>query len=122
MKKAAIAFLIILSSSFVGCGEGYSHGDRVGTITKFSNKGLFCKTWEGEMNLGGFRTKTNADGKTSVAANIWQFTVTKPELVSQVQEAMDSGKTVRIHYDQWLMTGPCQSESDYFVESVKVLQ
>jgi hypothetical protein len=29
----------------------YSSGERAGWVTKLSNKGYICKTWEGEMAL-----------------------------------------------------------------------
>ena len=31
----------------------YSEGERAGYIQKFSRKGWLCKTWEGELAMGG---------------------------------------------------------------------
>ena len=44
--------LIILSVvAFTACSENYSDGNRIGLITKFSEKGIVWKTLDGEMNL-----------------------------------------------------------------------
>lgn len=44
--------LIILVLFISGCLE-YSDGQRVGIVTKFSQKGLIWKTWEGELRPSG---------------------------------------------------------------------
>lgn len=122
MKK-----LLALSTALLltGCFD-YSDGDRTGTITKFSRKGIFCKTWEGEMNLGGMRKQTNLDSKgnyagTSMVANVWQFTVEDKDanIIPKIQESMQSGNVVTLHYRQELAS-ICRSDSDnYFVNSIK---
>ena len=35
-----------------GANIHYSEGTRSGVVQKFSKKGMFWSTWEGEMNLG----------------------------------------------------------------------
>ena len=112
MRRPILAVALLA----VACGHGidYSDGDRVGTVTKFSFKGLICKTWEGEMVLGGLRS----DGDNMVA-NIWAFTVDEPRFVKPIQEAMLSGKRVKITYHQGALSGPCTASSDgYFVRGV----
>jgi hypothetical protein len=75
-KIVAIVFLPLVLS---GCFD-YSDGSRVGVVTKLSRKGLICKTWEGQMNLGGMKTVTvtSSDGKSSMdqtVPNTFDFTV-----------------------------------------------
>lgn len=49
MKKLlTIAIVALLFSS---CTNDYSQGERVGVITKFSNKGLVWKSWEGDLKI-----------------------------------------------------------------------
>ena len=100
-----------------GCFD-YSEGERVGVINKFSRKGLICKTWEGEMNLGGFRNKSDSNGGTSVVANIFQFTVEDETLIPKIKEAMASGETVTLGYRQELFNF-CNTDSGYFITSVE---
>ncbi len=100
-------------SCSTGCAPAYSDGDRAGVVTKFSNKGLTWKSWEGEMNLGGSASGENG---TSVA-NIWRFHASDPAVVTAVHEALGSGTRVKMHYRQWFM-GPISQDSDYDVTSV----
>lgn len=127
-KLKLLTLAALLSVGLTGCFD-YSDGDRVGQIIKFSRKGLFCKTWEGEMLLGGLKTKTTSttdsngyvSTSTSNVANVFQFTVERPELVPIIKDALDSGHTVRLTYRQELATF-CRSDgTDSFITAVKVL-
>jgi hypothetical protein len=89
------------------CGRGYSEGERTGTVYKLSNKGLIWKTWEGEMLLGGARQT-----ESGAVANIWAFTVLKPEIVTVVSAAQQSGQPMTARYIQWFSSGPTM-DSDY---------
>ncbi len=104
-------------------GVSYSEGERVGVITKLSHKGLFCKTWEGEMNLGGFKNVSSKDNEgrstTSMVANVFEFSVTDPEIVAQIQEAMNQGETVGLMYSQMLIHNPCVSGTGYIITGVR---
>lgn len=121
MRNAILVAALCLP--LAGCFE-YSNGDRVGTITKFSKKGFFCKTWEGEMFLGGMRKKSNYNEKgeftgTSVVANVWPFTVEDETLVPLVKAALESGEPVVLHYKEEMISF-CRSDSgSYFVTSVR---
>lgn len=113
MRKILAVLTLVVAS---GCCE-VSDGVRVGTITKFSHKGLFCKTWEGQLLMGGL-----VPGGQGMSANVWSFTVEDPALVETVQKIQESGKQVKIHYSQEWITGPCRSETDYFAKKVSAVQ
>jgi len=91
----------------------YSDGERTGTITKFSHKGLIWKTYEGEMSLGGFR---NQGDKGGVVANVWEFSVDKDnkEIIQQIEEAQRKGGT----YTQTLNPAPLKSATGYYVVKI----
>lgn len=114
MKKIALMLTVALALS--GCV--YSHGERVGIVTKLSNKGFICKTWEGEMTLGGFKNQTKGDN-TSVVANVFEFTVSDQAVVDKIQKAMQNGDRVSLVYDEYLMHNPCNGSTDYFIVDVK---
>lgn len=122
MKKLLIlACLLPLTACF-----DYSDGDRTGTVTKLSRSGMFCKTWEGQMLMGGLKKVTNlsSDGKSSVdtmAANTFEFTVEDDhlDLIPKIQAAMDSGQRITLTYRKELISF-CRSDSDsYFITAVK---
>lgn len=49
MKKIILILITIVALS--SCTNNYSQGERVGIITKFSNKGLMCKSYEGDLKV-----------------------------------------------------------------------
>lgn len=118
--KKVLALAVLLA----GCNiPHYSQGERVGVPYKFSRKGLFCKTWEGTMNLGGLRAQTDDKGNTSMVPNTWDFTVKDEDASrfnSTIQQAVENGSTLKVEYDQELMP-VCNSEEGYFVTNVTVL-
>ena len=116
-----LIFVLLISLLLNGCIH-YSDGYRTGKIIKFSNKGIICKTWEGEMLLGGFRK----DSEGNVEANNFTFSIDSEnqedqKIVDEILSAMDSGKRVKLHYSQEIFTSPCRSSTDYFIKKVELL-
>jgi hypothetical protein len=94
-----IAFIVIVTvAGAIGTVVGTSDGKRVGVLTKFSYKGVFIKSYEGELNMGGVRNHTDSDGKRSVVANVWEFSCTNPTVAKQLEDMV--GKEVVIKYHQ----------------------
>jgi hypothetical protein len=98
-------------------GLSISDGARVGNITKFSRKGLINKSYEGEMNLGGLKAGQN----NNIQANIWQFTVTDPAVIDQINKAVDADKRVKLNYHQTVGHNPLTRDTSYTVTKVEVL-
>jgi hypothetical protein len=121
MRK--LFMLLILCLLIVGCGDR-SSGSRTGQITKLSYKGLIWKTWEGDMLMGGL--VTNTDGGSS--ANVWSFSVdaASPKeqvdsIVNSLQEAINSGRRVKVQYKEELFIAPWRAKTCYIVQSVTSL-
>lgn len=95
----AIGFiLLVMSVGGIGMVVGKSDGKRVGVLTKFSHKGIFIKSYEGELNLGGLRNGMDSDGNRTVTANVWTFSVSDPNIAKRVEDLV--GKQVMIKYHQ----------------------
>lgn len=118
-----VALLVALAS--VGClgccGLGLlvpevelSQGERTGTIVKFSHKGVFWKTHEGELNTGAVKQV----GKDGAVTSTWEFTVTDPEVVRQVEEAQRKGGTYTLKYRQVMNPKPWNGSSGYYVTQI----
>lgn len=73
-------------------------GKRVGVLTKFSNKGAFFKSYEGELNMGGLRNKLDKEGNQHAVANVWQFSCSNPQIAEKLDNLV--GKEVAIKYHQ----------------------
>jgi prepilin-type N-terminal cleavage/methylation domain-containing protein len=116
---AVLAIVAMLSALALGAVGGctQSNGSRVGIVTKFSNKGVAWKTWEGEMNLGGIRNNAAGDGSM---ANIWQFSVMDQEVVKAVDENI--GKKMRLDYIQNFFVRPWNGSTTYFVQKAQVVE
>lgn len=110
----AMLATVMVTSGCTGCGSGYSEGDRVGVVTKFSRKGLICKSWEGEMVLTGFRSADNG----AVVANIWRFSA-NDAVASQVSKAMQTGGPLKLSYSQWAW-GPFCQDTEYDITKVEL--
>lgn len=118
VKRKFILASIIASAFAIG-GCTYSDGSRAGVITKFSHKGLFCKSWEGELVMGGFRAQGDAKGFNTSIPNVFQFSVTDPKIVPLVQAKLDTGERAVLHYNQVILLPFCWRRSAYIIKDVK---
>lgn len=90
----------------------YSTGERAGYVQKFSNKGWFCKTWEGELamvTMPGTLTEK------------FEFSVRDPKVAQKLNESM--GQRVSLHYEQHIgVPTSCFGETQYYVSDVRVVE
>lgn len=94
-----IVFILFgIIAGTVGSLIGTSDGKRVGVITKFSHRGVFIKSYEGELNMGGIRNQTDSEGRSSMVANIWEFSCSDARIARQLEDLL--GKEVVIKYHQ----------------------
>ncbi|MBU0602005.1 MAG: hypothetical protein KKD25_06345 [Gammaproteobacteria bacterium] len=89
----------------------YSSGERAGYVQKFSHKGWFCKTWEGELamvTMPGTLTEK------------FEFSVRDPDVARRLNESM--GQRVSLHYAQHVgVPTSCFGETQYYVSEVRVV-
>lgn len=98
------------------CGMTYSKGTRSGILTKVSEKGYLFKTYEGEINVGGF----SQDGGTIMPASIFMFSVRDKKVYDQLEAAQ--GHKVVVHYRQVMKNFFWQGDTDYFIYQVEVVK
>jgi len=109
----------------VGNNITYSEGVRVGMINKFSNRGLFWKTYEGEMALEGI-----VSGGNSVGANVWRFSLDRQakhgedvkNLAKEVLSYAESGTKAKVTYVEPIATWPWRSGTDYLVQNIEPVE
>ena len=116
MKK--LLFITTAVLLLASCTENYSNGERIGMITKFSEKGLVWNAWEGTLN-------TTQTGMNS--AEPFEFSVDNdlndPKVISTLDSAASYGWKVKIKYHQtfgknWFGN---RGATDHFVKEVVVL-
>ena len=102
----SVCFLVLVS-----CAPNYSKGERVGVVTKLSRKGLFFKSWEGEMlvalpeSFGG-----------SIQPEKFEFNADE-SIVDALRTALVTGKRVQLVYRQWALC-PWNIDNDHVVYAV----
>lgn len=108
LSLLGIGLLILLYFLF----GSYSEGTRAGTIVKLSRRGVLIKTYEGQLNLGGFSGETG-----SPASSLWDFSVDggKADLIKQLEEAELGGKRVKLYYKEKFYTFPWRGDTKYFI-------
>jgi hypothetical protein len=106
---ASILIVGLLVYYFI-CGMAYSEGTRSGVLIKISHKGYVFKTYEGEMNIGGFN---QGDG-TIMPAMMFRFSVADDSVYKKL-DAMQGHKIV-VRYKEVIHNFFWQGETPYFVE------
>lgn len=109
MRRVIFFSLVIILLSVVGyCYwyyyNPYSDGYREGVLQKFSRKGNFFKTYEGEMIQLGFGQRNS-----SFNAQYFYFSVVDIELADSLENCM--GKRVKLHYVQYRRTLPWRGDN-----------
>ncbi len=117
MGKIVIGFVIALVAVLAGftwvtLHWSYADGERAGYVQKFSKRGWFCKTWEGEMAMVTM---------PGTVAEKFQFTVREDAVAHKLNAAV--GKRMALHYEQhkWVPSS-CFGDTEYFVTDVRVTE
>lgn len=111
---AILAGLVLLAVlyTWLTLSFNYSDGERAGYVQKFSRKGWFCKTWEGDLAL------VNLPGQP---AEIFQFSVRDDAVAQQINELV--GKRVALSYEQHIgVPTSCFGETQYFVTGIHAVE
>ena len=86
----------------------YSTGERAGWIQKFSKKGWFCKTWEGELAMVSM---------PGAIPEKFYFTVWDDAVAGELNKVM--GARVSLHYEEKVgLPTSCFGETRYYVSRV----
>ena len=113
-----IAILALFGATVVaglgGCS--ISDGARVGTISKFTSKGIVNKSYEGELVLGGVRSNGS-----SMSANTWDFSVRDLQIVPEIEYARDHNFVVSLKYHQTISHNPFTQDTSYLVTGMSVI-
>jgi hypothetical protein len=119
MKMIKFFTLALVATMFLtSCTENYSNGERIGMITKFSQKGLVYSSWEGSLNT----TQTGMNSATPFEFSV-DNDVNDPKVISTLDSAATQGWKVKIKYHEtwnknWFKN---RGETNYFVKEVEVL-
>ena len=111
LRKILVYFLLVVTIGLIGYtlfiyNFTLSDGVRSGVLSKFSNKGVIFKTWEGELNEGFGATRffpfSVEDGEEKVIEDLKKY----------------QGQYVKLEYKERLKTLPWWGETHYFIVKV----
>ena len=114
---------MLLSIGFASCTSNYSDGERVGIITKFSNRGLLFKSFEGELKIA----PNIGNGGMVGQYESWQFSLDNDNAIGcatstdSINQYMKEGIPVVAFYQQvsgynWFNN---RGETNYFIRSIR---
>lgn len=117
------AVLLVLSFAcipmiFVPIMPDYSVGERTGDIYKVSEKGVFYKSIEGRMYLGGA-----SNNKNGIELDEFTFSIPekqfkeKSEIIDRLKKCSSTRKLCTVKYSQYL-NSPISIETSYVVVDV----
>lgn len=110
--RIIIAAIILAIGGFaIYANMNYSEGDRVGKVVKVSKKGVFFKTWEGQLSYG--------DNK-----EMWEFSIpsSQEQVRINIDDASENNKRVKLYYKEKYITFPWRGDTKYIVYKVEVLK
>jgi hypothetical protein len=118
MKNYILGLLALVILTMTSCTENYSNGERIGMLTKFSQKGLVYDSWEGTLNT----TQTGMNSSTPFEFSV-DNDVNDPKVIATLDSAATQGWKVKIKYHEtfgknWFSN---RGETNYFVKEVEVL-
>ncbi|MBO8466994.1 MAG: hypothetical protein IAB99_04430 [Bacteroidetes bacterium] len=109
---AALALgLFIYFKFFFVFGEGVKAGE----LNFVVYKGYVFKTYEGKAIQAGF-TKGAKNASTSIQSYEFEFSITDKALADSLMRC--SGKTVELHYKEYLGALPWRGQQKYIVDDI----
>jgi hypothetical protein len=104
-----LALFVGLIVAYMMLCANYSDGIRVGTIVKFTKKGVIFKTHEGRLQQGS-------------SNEFWDFTVESDTAVlNTIERANDHGNRVKMYYHEKYYQFDWRGDTKYIVYKVETV-
>lgn len=94
----------------------FGDGVKSGELNQFIYKGYVWKTYEGKLIQAGFRGSNKNTGGATVESYIFDFSVEDEEVANELMRC--SGKSVELHYKEYLGTLPWRGMQKYVVDRI----
>ena len=114
-----IVGLILATGIFVYVKFFFVFGDGVkaGELNQITYKGYVFKTYEGRLIQAGFKGSVPKTGGTAtIQSYIFDFSVDNEEIANELMRC--SGKTVELHYKQYLGALPWRGMQKHVVDKI----
>ena len=91
----------------------FGEGVKAGQLNQVMYKGYIFKTYEGRLIQSGFKGQK---GTNSIQSNEFNFSVVDKEVADSLMRC--SGKTVELHYKEYLGALPWRGMEKYIVDGI----
>lgn len=108
----AIVLLVLGGFFFYKFYFVFGRGVKAGELNYFMEKGYVFKTFEGKLIQTGYKGRQAG----TIQSNEFEFSVTNDRIAQQLMTA--SGKTLELHYKEYLGALPWRGFSNYVVDSI----
>ena len=118
---ACIAGGLLLIGAIAGYFKFYwvfSDGTKTGELNSLTYTGYVWKTYEGEMILSGYGSKSASGG--SVQSKIFKFSVDDKEVAEELQQ--HTGQRVTVHFKEYKGTLPWRGYERAIVDSIQCVE
>ena len=93
----------------------FGEGVKAGELNFVVYKGYIFKTYEGKAIQAGF-TKGAKNASTTIQSYEFEFSITDKALADSLMRC--SGKTVELHYKEYLGAQPWRGQQKYIVDDI----
>lgn len=107
-----IMVMLFVFTVVIKISPSQSEGERIGVVTKISKKGVFCKSWEGEMLLGYGQNGVMAHEK-------FYFSTMDNAIGNQISDVARNSGMVVLSYKEPFITWPCTTSTTYHITKVQ---
>lgn len=107
-----IALFVLIISIFFKFYFVFGEGVKAGELNYFVRKGYIFKTYEGKMIQSGFRSQTTG----TIQSYEFPFSVEDKTVADSLMRC--SGKTVELHYKEYLGTLPWRGVNNFVVDKI----
>jgi hypothetical protein len=107
----ALAVFVYVRFYFV-----FGDGVKAGELNQFTYKGYVWKTYEGKLIQAGFKGSAKSTGGATIESYIFDFSVEDEQVANELMRL--SGKTVELHYKEYLGILPWRGMQKHVVDRV----
>ena len=104
----AVALFVFIKFYFV-----FGEGVKAGELNFVVYKGYIFKTYEGKAIQAGFNSKSKT---ATIQSYEFEFSITDPVIADSLMRC--SGKTVELHYKEYLGALPWRGKQKYVVDEI----
>ncbi len=91
----------------------FGEGVKAGELNFVVYKGYIFKTYEGKAIQAGFNSKSKT---ATIQSYEFEFSITDPDIADSLMRC--SGKTVELHYKEYLGALPWRGKQKYIVDEI----